>query len=600
MKAIPIGNSLKRSDRNTERGNTVLNLLIIMLERVGTIIAVAFILTRFQFFKNMIDHNKLEKRHEITAIIFFGLFGVMGTYLGFALNVSTSQFDTVLAGLVEDEAIANSRVIGVVIAGLLGGYRVGIGAGLIAGLHRMTLGGFTAFACGLSTIIAGFLASAFYKKGKNVKPIVALAVGAGAEALQMGLIIILSKPFEKAMALVEVIGIPMIFANGIGAALFMLIIHSVVGEKEKATALQAQKTLRIADQTLGHLQKGMNNATALAVCNILYRELQPAAVAMTDRHKILAHVGIASVHHEANSPVRTEETKNVLETGQLVVIKDGSVHCNFPNCPLTAVIVAPLTHRDETIGTLKIYYSSEKEIKEAAIELIHGLSSLLSNQLAIAEADRAHQLAKEAEIKALQAQISPHFLFNSINIIMSLIRSRPNHARKLLKSLSCFLRQNVTESTSAKTSLKQELSHVKAYLEIIEARFIDRLVVQYEVDEALLEEKIPPFTLQPIVENAIHHGINDMDENCFLKVSVADMGNEIEIRVEDNGKGIPEEQLKFLGNEQLQSKTGTGMGLYNVNRRLKIMFGDRAELSIKSEKNKGTTVAFHIPKTGGE
>ncbi|HLR74937.1 MAG TPA: LytS/YhcK type 5TM receptor domain-containing protein, partial [Virgibacillus sp.] len=138
----------------------MLNLLIIMLECVGIIIAVAFVLTRFQFFKNIIDHNHLERKHEIIAIIFFGLFGVMGTSLGFALNISTSQFNTVFDGIVEDEAIANSRVIGVVIAGLLGGYRVGMSAGLIAGLHRMTLGGFTAFSCGLSTIIASMLASA--------------------------------------------------------------------------------------------------------------------------------------------------------------------------------------------------------------------------------------------------------------------------------------------------------------------------------------------------------------------------------------------------------------------------------------------------------
>lgn len=575
----------------------MINLLIIMLERVGMIVAVAFILTRLQFFKNLINHDKLEKNQMITAVLFFGLFGIMGTYLGFALNITTSQFNSVLPGLVEDEAIANSRVIGVVIAGLLGGYRVGIGVGLIAGLHRMSLGGFTAFSCGFSTILAGFIASAFYRKGKNVKPLFALVVGAGAEAMQMGLILLLSKPFAKAWALVEVIGIPMILANGIGTALFMLIIHNVVGEREKASALQAQKTLRIADQTLGYLQKGMNNSTAFAVCNILYKELHPSAVAMTNQSKILAHVGIASDHHQVNSPIRTMETKTVLATGELVVIKDGSVHCDFPECPLTAVIIAPLKHRDETIGTLKIYYSSAKAIKDVNIELINGLSALLSNQLAIAEADRAHQLAKEAEIKALQAQINPHFLFNSINIIMSLIRSKPDQARKLLRSLSYFLRQNVTESTTTKISLKQEIAHVKAYLEIIEARFIDKLMVKYQINESLLDEQIPPFTLQPIVENAINHGLNDMEENCILHLIVEDAGQEIVIIVEDNGKGIPEAQLKLLGLKQIHSDTGTGIGLYNVNRRLKIMFGDQAGLSIKSEMNKGTIVTFRIPKS---
>ena len=125
------------------------------------IVAVAFILTRFQFFKNLVHHDKLNRKQELTAILFFGFFGIVGTYFGVALNMNTLHFNSVATVLTSDEAIANSRVIGVVVAGLLGGYRVGIGAGLIAGIHRMTLGGFTAISCGLSTIVAGVIAGAF-------------------------------------------------------------------------------------------------------------------------------------------------------------------------------------------------------------------------------------------------------------------------------------------------------------------------------------------------------------------------------------------------------------------------------------------------------
>src|SRR5690625_7427255 len=99
-----------------------------MLERVGIIIAVAFILTRFQFFKNMISHDKLDGKQELTAILFFGFFGIAVTYLGVALDVSTLQFNNIQMGLVYSEAIANSRVIVVVMAGLLCGKRVGGGA----------------------------------------------------------------------------------------------------------------------------------------------------------------------------------------------------------------------------------------------------------------------------------------------------------------------------------------------------------------------------------------------------------------------------------------------------------------------------------------
>ncbi|WP_255551316.1 sensor histidine kinase [Sporosarcina sp. E16_8] len=577
-------------------GISLLDLLVIMLERVGMIVAVAFILTRFQFFKNLVHHDKLNRKQELTAILFFGFFGIVGTYFGVALNMNTLHFNSVATVLTSDEAIANSRVIGVVVAGLLGGYRVGIGAGLIAGIHRMTLGGFTAISCGLSTIVAGIVAGAFYRKGKALKPVTVFGIGALAEAMQMSMILLISKPVEKAFTLVEVIGVPMILANGVGTALFLLIVHNVISEQEKVTALQAQKTLRIANQTLGYLRTGMNADTAQAVCTILFRELQPSAVAMTNKTDILAHVGVASDHHKVGSPIRTDETRDVIHHGGLVVVNDGTIHCDYPGCRLGAAVIAPLIRRGETIGTLKLYYPSEKVITDVSIELIAGLSSLLSNQLEIAETDRAYQLAKEAEIKALQAQISPHFLFNSMNIIVSLIRTDPDQARKLLTSLSYFLRQNVTGTTASQISLEQELSHVKAYLEIIEARFVDRLTILYDVDDNLLAEKIPPFTLQPIVENAIHHGINDMVKNSIIKMTVHDVGTEIEIRVEDNGKGITPERIAILGLTQIESESGTGVGLFNVNRRLMMTFGDQAALSIKSERNEGTIISFRIPK----
>lgn len=583
-----------------ERGIPLLELLMIMLERVGIIVAVAFMLTRFQFFKNLVHHDHLDRKQEITGILFFGSFGIIGTYFGVALNASTLHFNSVIPSLTADEAIANSRVIGIVIAGLLGGYRLGIGAGLIAGIHRMTLGGFTAISCGVSTIVAGVIAGAFHKKGKALRPIYVFGIGALAEAVQMSMILVLSKPFDKALALVEVIGMPMILANGLGTALFILIVHNVMNEQERLTALQAQKTLRIADQTLGHLRKGMNAETSLAVCNILYRELKPSAVAMTNDTKILAHVGLESEHHQFGLPIRTDETREVIQQGKLIVVNEGTLHCDYEGCKLGAAVIAPLIRRGETIGTLKLYYPSEKVITNVSIELITGLSSLLSNQLEIAEIDHAYQLAKEAEIKALQAQIHPHFLFNSMNIIISLIRTNPDQARHLLTSLSYYLRQNVTGPTATHISLQQELSHVRSYLEIIEARFVDRLTIVYDIDDDLLEEEIPPFTLQPIVENAIHHGINDMEKGSIVKMIVRNIGNEIEVKVEDNGKGIAHEKLSKLGTTQVESEKGTGVGLFNVNQRLMMMFGQDAGLSIRSRRNEGTAISFRIPQTKGE
>lgn len=574
----------------------MLELLFIMFERLGIIVTAAFLLTRFHFFQDMIHRDGLSRNQKYIAILFFGLFGIVGTYFGVAFDTETHRVNSFALDLASDEAIANSRVIGIVIAGLLGGYKVGIGAGLVAGIHRMYLGGFTAFACGVATILSGFIAGALRKKGKHLKLPVAFGIGALAETLQMAVILVLAKPFDKALLLVDVIGIPMILANGIGSAIFLLIIQNVVNEKEKASAQQAQKTLRIAEQTLGYLRKGMNNQSARAVCDILYREIQPGAVAITNKSTILAHVGLASDHHIAGSPLRTDITKEAIRSGELLIANGDVIHCSVADCPLGAAIIAPLKQREETIGTLKLYFKSEKEMTDASIELMSGLSSLLSNQLEIAEADQAYQLAKNAEIKAIQAQISPHFLFNSLNVIISLIRINPDKARKLLVSLSHFLRSNVMSTTTTMVSLEQELKQVQAYLEIEEARFVDRLQIKYDVDSHVLNQRLPPLTLQPIVENAIKHGIKDLEQDAVVHISLQEENETIHISVKDNGKGMTPERITKLGKEKITSETGTGVGLYNVNRRLVMTFGEKAGIKINSSYGHGTKVSFQIPK----
>jgi two-component system, LytTR family, sensor histidine kinase LytS len=571
-------------------------LLFTMLERLGIIVTIAFILTRFRFFQSMVYQDKLRGRQQFVAILFFGFFGIIGTYSGLTYNTDTLDFDRWAMDLGADDAIANSRVIGIVLAGLLGGYRVGIGAGLIAGIHRFTLGGFTDVACGIAAIIAGVISGAFHRRNKHVKLPAAFLIGALAETIQMLIILLVAKPYEKAITLVEMIGVPMILANGLGCALFLLIIKNVVNEEEKAGALQAQKTLRIADQTLAYLRKGMNGDSAQAVCEILFKEIKPSAVAMTNKTSILAHTGLGDDHHRAGSPLQTHITRDVIKNGELVVANDETIHCVNKDCPLGAAVIAPLKQRGETIGTLKFYFSSEKEISNVILELISGLSILLSNQLEVAEADNALQYAKEAEIKALQAQISPHFLFNSMNVIGSLIRIDPAQARKLLISLSNFLRQNLTGTTVKITSLEQELKHVKAYLEIEEARFVDRLKVQYDIDEKSLSQMIPPLTLQPIVENAIKHGIKDKEENCLVKIIIKKQESGVKIIVEDNGEGIPPERLEQLGQNSMESETGTGFALYNINRRLTMMFGQEAALEMTSEFGQGTEISFFIPE----
>ncbi|HLS60436.1 MAG TPA: LytS/YhcK type 5TM receptor domain-containing protein [Virgibacillus sp.] len=573
----------------------MLDLLLIMFERVGTIIAIAFILTRFAFFKNMIRHDKLDGQQEIKAILFFAMFGIAGTYLGFTLNTTTLEFNSAIQGVVQEEAIANSRVIGVVIAGLLGGYRVGLGAGLISGIHRMMLGGFTALACGISTIIAGFLSGYFYKRKKSISPTKAMIISGLAEAMQMGVILLVATPFEKSFAIVQVIGLPMILTNGFGAGIFMLIIQSVINTEKRTIASQAEKTLRIADQTITYLRQGLTAKSAQAVCTILYDELQASGVAMTNKTHILAHIGFTHGYDGEDVRIQTAATKEVLLSGQTINRIDENMNQDQTSNRLGGMIIAPLMEKDRTIGTLKVYYDKQKSNESIHIELIEGLSKLLSEQLEIGGAERTLQLAKEAEINALQAQINPHFLFNSINIIVSLIRTNPEEARTLLNELSIYIRKNVTGTSAHRITLKEELAHVQAYLAIIEARFIDRLHIHYELDFAVMTAMVPPFILQPLVENAIHHGFRDKDTDCELTISIVQKGAAIDIAIIDNGRGIDKERSETLLHKEVDSETGTGIGLYNVNRRLVMRFGEESKLRLESIIHERTKVHFTIP-----
>ncbi|RAK18945.1 two-component system sensor histidine kinase LytS [Anoxybacillus vitaminiphilus] len=572
-------------------------LFLSMFERLGIIVMVAFLLTRLPYFRRLIYQQDVGKTQRFTIMLIFGLFGIVGTYTGLTVHVGTSEISKWAWALKKDEALANSRVIGVVIAGLLCGWRVGLGAGLIAGIHRLFLGGFTAVACGVSTMIAGAIAGFVHHRKKGVaafSPLMALVVGMGAEALQMCVILLMAKPFEHAWMLVEAIGIPMVVANGLGCAIFILVIRNVFQEEEKAGALQAEKAMRLAEATVSYLRNGLTPQSAKAICELFIKEVSSIAVAVTDKTRILAHVGAGSDHHVAGEPIQTETTRKVIETGEMLIVHN-RVICRHVDCPLHKEIIAPLKKKDETVGTLKFYFRSEADLSSITFEFVKGLSSLLSLQLEIAEAEKYYQLMKEAQIKALHAQVHPHFLFNALNTIVSYIRIDPNRARQLLLSLAHYFRKNLVGATEMLSTLEEELKHVRAYLTIEEARFQDKLRVFYEIEEGYEQLTLPTMTLQPLVENAVKHGLRHMKKGSEIVISVKSRGSFVEIAVSDNGKGMGKEQVARLLQKPVASQSGAGIGLYNVNERLKSLLGEHAKLLIISQEGKGTTVQLVIP-----
>jgi two-component system LytT family sensor kinase len=213
-------------------------------------------------------------------------------------------------------------------------------------------------------------------------------------------------------------------------------------------------------------------------------------------------------------------------------------------------------------------------------------------QMELAELDRQVQLVTKAELDALHAQINPHFLFNTLNAIIAYVRTNPETARRLLIRLAAFFRQALKRHGHFNT-LKEEIEYVNTYLVLEKARFREKLRVQRDIDPELLDYQVPVLTLQPLVENAVKHGVQPKVGQGTVFISAKKFNNEILFTIKDDGVGISVERLPMVLLPGFGS--GNGVGLSNVHERLKSLFGEDYGLRIVSELNKGTTIYVKVP-----
>ncbi|RLL46991.1 sensor histidine kinase [Oceanobacillus piezotolerans] len=575
------------------------SLVPLMIEKVGIIVIVAFLLSRMKSFRQMVqkEHNKYEK---MMLILLFGAFGLISNFTGIEVNSQAFNQTDWITEVNAESALANTRVMGVVIGALLGGPVVGLGAGLITGLHRYTLGGFTAFSCSISTIIAGLAAGYISKKrkqnGKKITPLLAVGIGMTFEALQMLIILLTAKPFADALNLVQIIALPMVLINGLGTLLFMFIIEAIMREEVSVRANQTNLAFRIADRTLPYFRQGLNAHSCKEIAAIILKLTDADAVAITDDQKVLAHAGAASDHHVPMADLITGMTRKTIERKKISVARTkAEIFCSHHHCPLEAAIVIPLKVKNHVVGTLKIYFTDPEKLDNVQQQLAEGLANLFSTQLELAEAEHQAKLLKDAEIKALQAQIHPHFLFNSINTISALCRTDANKARKLLLEFSSFIRGNLQGAKQMLIPLEKELKNVTAYISLEQTRFPNKYDIIFDIEPNLEKVYIPPFTLQPLVENAIHYGFPRSKSKGEIRIEIHSQDNYLQIIVHDNGIGISEDRMKELGKQVVTSTKGNGTAIFNISERLKGIYSGQANLTIKSKADIGTTVHISLP-----
>ena len=374
-----------------------------------------------------------------------------------------------------------------------------------------------------------------------------------------------------------------------------------LNEQLQRTAKQLDKrdidlSVKIAQETLPYLRRGLNETNAEPIARIIQEISQVPAVAITDKERVLAFLGTGCDQHHPGDRILTEATREVIRTGQYRVVRtQKQLNCSrkdICNCPLAAAVIVPLRCQGEVVGAIKLYETKDGQLSPDVIRLALGMAQLLGLQVELAELDHQAKLAAEAQLNALQAQINPHFFFNVLNTIIATSRSNPNRARRLLVHLAEFFR-SALRSKGMIIPLQEEMKVVNTYLILEKARFGRKLQVKEEIGPELWDIGIPRLSIQPLVENAVKHGITPKIANGTVLIRASVVDQELRIDVEDDGVGIPQERFRDLFRPGFGS--GNGVGLANVHERLRRLYGDNYGLRVKSEPGCGTTVTMCLP-----
>ncbi|MEU2875179.1 sensor histidine kinase [Streptomyces sp. NPDC007070] len=343
------------------------------------------------------------------------------------------------------------------------------------------------------------------------------------------------------------------------------------------------RTLHTASLAAPPLRAGLTEETAGKSAPRLRTLLGTDALCLTDDRRVLAWDGVGAHHREAIM----ERLAGPLDTGRGEAFR---LDCATPDCPVRWAVVAPLTVDDRVHGALVACAPGESAVLvRAAAEV----ARFVSVQLELADLDRSRTRLIEAEIKALRAQISPHFVYNSLAVIASFVRTDPERARELLLEFADFTRYSFRRHGDF-TTLADELHAIEHYLALVRARFGDRLAVTLQIAPEVLPVALPFLCLQPLVENAVKHGLEGKAGTCRIRITARDAGAEALVVIEDDGAGMDPRLLRrILAGED--SPSG-GIGLSNVDDRLRQVYGDDHGLVLETAPGAGMKITVRLPK----
>ena len=394
-------------------------------------------------------------------------------------------------------------------------------------------------------------------------------------------------------------GTAFVLLTGIVFTLAVAMLMWLVLDPDAHAARQSDELLKLASQMLEATQQGLTTEAAEQVCELLLPATPAIAVAITNREVILGYAGYNAENNRPGQPIRTTATHETIADGQPRILHriDDIGGLPMSSARINAAIVQPLYIGRDIEGTLKFYYRRDRQINQTQESVAHGFAELLSTQMAAAALEEQVKLATSMELKALQAQINPHFLFNTLNTIASLIRTDPAKARVLLRDFAAFYRSTLEDSEDL-IPLARELKQVERYVSFEVARFgEDRLELVIDIEPDMNEMLVPSFLIQPLVENAVKHAMR-AEGKLTIRITGEIRDDVIVIRVIDDGAGMSAETLAHMMDGE--SDTGLGIAVKNVKDRISGYFGPDSSMDVESKLAVGTTVTFTLDRAIAE
>lgn len=379
-----------------------------------------------------------------------------------------------------------------------------------------------------------------------------------------------------------------LFIAGVVFTLAITVLIRLLMDPDSVRARQSNAVLQLASQTLEAMGEGLDAKSSQRICSLLLPSTAAIAVAITDDHSILGYAGYEESHNPTGAIIRTQATYATLADGKTRVLFTPE-EIGFPNGAhgINAAIIVPLAVGKDVKGTLKFYYRSANHISETQKSIAVGFGQLLSTQMAASALEEQTALATKMELKMLQSQINPHFLFNTINTIASLTRTDPAQARTLLREFAKFYRSTLEDSRDL-IEFQREVEQTQRYFMFELARFgEDRLELICDIQPEVNEMMVPPFLLQPLVENAVRHAMPS-EGKLTIRVTGMRTGDDVIVSVIDDGNGMTQEACQNILHPS--STQGMGIAVGNVHDRICGYFGPGTRLEVESELGKGTTV----------